>query len=60
MPLPTPSHVGSTDMKPVTWVSAKTKTRSKKSSSGVTGCSASSSPSTSASTSRGGAVSIPG
>ena len=59
IPFPTPAQVGSSDMKPVTWVSAKTKTRSKKSSSVVTGCSASSSPSTSGSISRGCACSIP-
>ena len=59
MPLPTPAHVGSSDMKPVTCVSAKTKTRSKKSSSGVTGCS-NSSPSISGSTSYWGSGSMPG
>ncbi len=60
IPFPTPAQVGSSDMKPVTCVSAKTKTRSKNSSSGVTGCSSSSSPSTSGSTSYGGSGSITG
>ena len=59
-PRPIPPQVGSSDMKPVTCVRAKTKTRSKKSSSGVTGCSDSSSPSSSGSISRGASASMRG
>ncbi len=40
MPCPRPSQVGFSDISAVTWVRAKTKTRSKKSSSGATRLSA--------------------
>ena len=39
IPWPRPSAVGLSAIRPVTWVKAKTKTRSKNSSSGVTLCS---------------------
>src|SRR3712207_7014451 len=42
LPSSSPFHVGSLAMRAVTWVSDKTKTRSKNSSSGVTRCSCSS------------------
>jgi hypothetical protein len=35
MPWPSPSHVGLSDINPVTWVNANTNTRSKNSSSGI-------------------------